>query len=182
MVIYDPKEINSIEFELRNNKAAIVPTDTVMGIISLDKKSIYKIKKRPLHKKLVHFINNYLEINVFTDKEIQILKKYWPGKLTVIKNKIAYRVPNDKFLLNLLKHFSFLYSSSANISGKQPITTLDEAEKNFKKSRGKIILINTKRKIDNFTKPSTIINLDTQKVIRNGFLDGQKILKEIYNE
>ncbi len=182
MVIYQPKELNSIEFELRNNKAAIVNTDTVMGIVSLDKKNIYKIKKRPHYKKLVLFIKKFEELGIFSSNEIKVLKQYWPGKLTIVKDKIAYRVPNDNFLLNLLDRVTFLYSSSANISGKQPINNLDDAQKIFKSSRSLLILVDNKRKIDENSKPSTIINLDTKKVLRSGNLDGEKILKEIYNE
>lgn len=182
MVIYQPNELDSIEFELRNDKAAIANTDTVMGIVSLDKKNIYKIKRRPHYKKLVLFVKNFEHLDVFTQEEINVLKKYWPGKLTVIKNKIGYRVPNDEFLLKLLDRFDFLYSSSANISGKNPIADLDEAHNTFRQWEGKLVLVDNKRKKIEDAKPSTIINLDNKKVLREGDLDGQKILKEIYSE
>ncbi len=182
MVVYSQKEIDSIEFELRNDKAAIVSTDTVMGIISLDKKNIYKIKRRPHYKKLVKFIKNFEQLNIFTPKETEILNKYWPGKLTVVKDKIAYRVPNNKFLLNLLDRFDFLYSSSANISGKKPIIDLEEAHDVFRRWEGKLVLVDNKTKTSDNSIPSTIINLDTKKVLREGNLNGEKILKEIYNE
>lgn len=182
MVVYQPNELDYIEFELRNDKAAIANTDTVMGIVSLDKKNIYKIKRRPHYKKLVLFIKDFENLGVFTQKEVDVLKKYWPGKLTVVKNKIGYRVPNDDFLLKLLDRFDFLYSSSANISGRNPITDLDEAHSTFRRWEGKLVLVDNKRKKTKNTNPSTIINLDSKEVLREGDLDGQKILKEIYNE
>ena len=63
-VSYDAVEdsINDIVFELKNNKAAIIPTDTLAGIISYDKKLIYKIKKRPSHKKLILFVPSFESI------------------------------------------------------------------------------------------------------------------------
>ena len=81
-----------------------------------------------------------------------MLKKYWPGKLTVVKNKIGYRVPNDDFLLKLLDRFDFLYSSSANISGRNPITDLDEAHNTFRRWEWKLVLVDNKRKKTKNTK------------------------------
>lgn len=74
MITYQQSEIDSVEFELRNDKAAIVDTDTVMGVISLNKKIIYKVKKRPHYKKLVIFIKDFDNIGVFTNKEVKVLK------------------------------------------------------------------------------------------------------------
>lgn len=179
MTIYKTNELNSIEFELRDNKAAIVDTDTVFGIVSLDKKNIYKIKKRPHYKKLVVFIKDFKDLNLFSANEIEVLKKYWPGKLTVIKNKIGYRVPNNKFLLNLLDRVSYLYSSSANISGQDPITDIDQAQKIFAKWANKLIIVDNKVNHDPFDKPSTIINLDTNRVVRNGNINGKVVLEEL---
>ncbi|MDE7433688.1 MAG: hypothetical protein K2M43_00850 [Mycoplasmoidaceae bacterium] len=76
MITYQPEEIETIEFELRNNKAAIIDTDTVMGIVSFDMKNIYKIKNRPHSKKLVVFLKDFENEEIFNDAEIKILKKY----------------------------------------------------------------------------------------------------------
>ena len=80
---------------LKNGGVAIFPTDTVYGIGTLPKKEymekIYKIKKRDFSKKIIALISNknkLAELIDETDENIKkienILKKYWPGELTVI--------------------------------------------------------------------------------------------------
>ncbi len=176
---YNESEIDAIEFHLRNNKSAIVDTDTVYGIVSLSSNLIYDAKNRPHSKKLVVFIKNFTSAGIFTLNEIKVLKKYWPGELTVIKNKVGYRVPNSKFLLDLLDRVVFLYSSSANMSGKTPIKSFEEAKVEFKKSKDKVIFVESRSRHTDEDQPSTIIDLDKNKVLRKGKIDGQQVLIEM---
>jgi tRNA A37 threonylcarbamoyladenosine synthetase subunit TsaC/SUA5/YrdC len=62
--------------ELLNNKAAIIETDTVMGVISKNADLIYKIKKRSLNKRVILFVSNFSSIKNLTKKEKIVLKKY----------------------------------------------------------------------------------------------------------
>ncbi len=59
---YKYSDINSIIFELMNNKAVIIPTDTIIGILAKDKNIIYKIKQRSTNKKIIRFISDKSEI------------------------------------------------------------------------------------------------------------------------
>ncbi|VEU61645.1 Uncharacterised protein [Mycoplasmopsis fermentans] len=54
MVKYNPNDLKAIVFELKNNKTLIAPTDTVYGVLSIDKTNIYKIKKEIEVKKLYY--------------------------------------------------------------------------------------------------------------------------------
>lgn len=164
---YNIYDLDAIVFELKNQKSAIIQTDTIIGIISLDEKNIYQIKKRSKNKKIIKFIKDFSLIPYLTKTEISFLNKFWPGPVTIIKNNISYRMPNDDFLLLLLSIFESFYCSSANISGKDVIKNIDEANEVFSKSLFyDLILIYTNSNPSN--KESTIINLDTWKILREG--------------
>ena len=76
----------------------------------------------------------------------KLLKKYWPGPLTLIlkltdqklkksldlENKIAVRIPNSKCALKLLKKCKLLVGTSANISGNSSYTNPENCIKNIK--------------------------------------------------
>ena len=175
---------------------AIFPTDTVYGIgcnpynkESVEK--IYKIKSRDIMKPLpvltysIETAEKIVEFDQFTKK---IVKKFWPGPLTVIlkvtdkkikeslnlENKIAIRVPDHKCTLELLKKCDFLVGTSANISGDVPYTDPEECLKNLKNYDifvdGGIITSKGE---------STIIEIENKqiKIIREGSLTEDEILQ-----
>lgn len=156
--------------------AAIVQTDTVMGLISLNPKLIYEIKQRPSNKKLIFFVNNINQVKGLNQHEKNVISQYWPGGLTVIKNGISYRMPDNKNLLSLIKLTGPLYSSSANISGNNPITDTAQAIKEFNKSLNNLLIIKGKTESNI---PSTIIDLDNFRIIREGKYQGKAIMKQL---
>lgn len=166
-------EIDSIIFELKNNKVAIIQTDTVPGIISLSKKQIYKVKKRPLNKKLINFISNINQVPNYNEKFKVLAEEFWPGNLTLIYKGISYRMPNNKYILKIIDDVGPLYSSSANISGEQPIRSKYEAFIHFKKYKNDIIFIEGDYSIHK--QPSTIFDVDKNKVIREGEIKYESI-------
>jgi len=174
----------------------IFPTDTVYGIgcnpynkESVEK--IYKIKSRDIIKSLpvltysIETAEKIVEFDQFTKK---IVKKFWPGPLTVIlkvtdkkikeslnlENKIAIRVPDHKCTLELLKKCNFLVGTSANISGDLPYTDPEECLKNLENYDifvdGGIITSKGE---------STIIEIENEqiKIIREGSLTEDEILQ-----
>lgn len=119
-----------------------IPTDTVYGLAATKKNimQIYKIKKRDSKKKLIKFITDYRqigEVDDFTQEELhQITQKYWPGNNTLIfwqNNELkSYRIIKQKEVIALLNEIEEpLYTTSANISGENPILTKDEFEDEF---------------------------------------------------
>ena len=150
---------------INSQNLVIIPTDTVYGLVCrYDSKSavekIYKLKKRDRKKPLILLGYNwkalkpFVKINCNHAKAIHALPLQWPGPLTIILpasksvpkflNKgfktIGVRVPNNKFLLKLLKHCpgQVLASTSANVSGesdKQPQKELVKEVKLFVKAR-----------------------------------------------
>ena len=138
---------------IKNGGIVIFPTDTVYGIgcnpynINSIKK-IYEIKSREKIKSLpvlahsLDIVKEIASIDGFTEK---IMKKYWPGPLTLIlkltdqklkkslnlENKIAVRIPDSKCTLKLLEKCGLLVGTSANISGNSSYTNPDECLKNI---------------------------------------------------
>ncbi len=137
-----------------SNEPIIVPTDTVYGLVCrYDSKDavekIYKLKKRTRKKPLILLGCNWQALKPFVriinKKELSKLIKKWPGAMTLILpaskyvprylNKgyktIGIRVPNNKFLLKLLKQCpeQVLASTSANISGENDKAPQKELQK-----------------------------------------------------
>lgn len=168
-------EIDAVSFEIKNLKAAIISTDTVAGIVSLNKNLIYKIKKRSYSKKIIKFISDVNQITDANEIVKKIAKNFWPGKLTIVFNKESYRIPNDDFLIKLINRTGPLYSSSANISGLVPINNELEAFKYFHKNKNDIIFIEGNYYLKN--KPSTIFDIDNNVIIREGEISYESIIK-----
>lgn len=169
------KEIINV---INNYQAIIMETDTIMGIMSKNLDLIYKIKNRPINKKIVTFINDYRDIPNLNGKELRIIRQYWPGALTIIKNKISYRQPNHKELLKILKAVGAVYCSSANLSGEEVIKDHKEACEKFSRYASELVIVEGHTIKD---APSTIIDFDDKKVIREGLIPSEPIMK-ILNE
>ena len=139
---------------IENGGVIIFPTDTVYGIgcnpyNANAVKKIYEIKSREKIKSLpvlassIQIVKEISIIDEFTEK---IIKKYWPGPLTLIlklkdknlkkslnlEDKIAVRIPNSECTLKLLNKCNLLVGTSANISGDSSFTDPQECMKNVK--------------------------------------------------
>lgn len=115
-----------------------VPTDTVYGLAVkaqyIDK--LYQVKRRDRNKKIVKLIPDMSYI-VGADEELKAqMQEQWPGKTTYVyevnKTLESFRIPNEPNILRLLREMdSYLYVSSANISGEPPCITSAEFEERF---------------------------------------------------
>jgi len=180
---------------IENGGVIIFPTDTVYGI-GCDPydanavKKIYEIKSREKIKSLpvlvssIEIVKQISIIDEFTEK---IIKKYWPGPLTLIlklkdknlkkslnlEDKIAVRIPNSLCTLKLLNKCNLLVGTSANVSGDSSFTDPQECMKNVK---------NYDVFVDGGTitskGESTIIEIENEKihVIREGALKKEDIV------
>ena len=180
---------------IKNGGIAIFPTDTVYGmgcnpynVNAVEK--IYAIKSREKMKPLpvlaysLDTVKQIARIDAFTEK---IIKKYWPGPLTLIleltdkklkeslklDNKIAVRIPDSKCTLKLLKKCGLLVGTSSNISGNPSSTDPKECLKN---------IINYDIFLNGGTitskGESTIIEIENEeiKIIREGVLKKEEIM------
>lgn len=127
---------------LKKDGIGVVPTDTLYGLVgsAFSKKAInriYKIKNRNKKKKMIVLISSINDLKKFgiSNRLIcaneRILEKVWPGKVSVILNEIAFRLPAKKLLIEILKKTGPLVAPSANPEGKKPAKNIKEAKDYF---------------------------------------------------
>lgn len=137
--------------KLNSGGIVIFPTDTVWGIgCRIDRprsiERLYKIRQRPEMQAapvLVSSIEQAKEYYLDLPKEVEeLLKKYWPGGLTVVhkaktekipslvragQNTIGLRMPNQKDLLYLINKVGVpILGPSANFHGERTPTSFSE--------------------------------------------------------
>jgi L-threonylcarbamoyladenylate synthase len=192
----DKEGIEKASQIINQGGVVIFPTDTVYGIgcdpynkASIEK--IYKIKSRYITKSvpvLTYSIEMAERIAQFDQLTKKIVKKFWPGPLTIIlkvtdekikkslnlENKIAIRVPDHKCTLELLKKCNYLVGTSANISGDLPYTNPKEC---LKKMQDYDVFVDGGMITSNGE--STIIEIENEeiKIIREGSLTKEEILQ-----
>jgi L-threonylcarbamoyladenylate synthase len=192
----DKEGIEKASQIINQGGVVIFPTDTVYGIgcdpynkASIEK--IYKIKSRCITKSvpvLTYSIEMAERIAQFDQLTKKIVKKFWPGPLTIIlkvtdekikkslnlENKIAIRVPDHKCTLELLKKCNYLVGTSANISGDLPYTNPKEC---LKKMQDYDVFVDGC--IITSKGESTIIEIENEeiKIIREGSLTKEEILQ-----
>ena len=123
---------------LKDSDIFITTTDTVLGIggkvNNVVKSKIYELKKRDLSKPLVIVVGSIQQLEhmeSLSSIHKNYIEKYWPGNVTLIINNQAYRMPNNKELLNFINDEGPFYLSSANISNESIIEDIEEAKKVF---------------------------------------------------
>ena len=174
---------------IQKNGVAVIPTDTIYGVVgsalnyqAVEK--IYKLRKRNFIKPMIILISSPDDLEKFevslSSKQIVFFKKNWPNPLSIIlpcnskkfeylhrgTKTLAFRMPKDENLLNLLKKTGPLVAPSANIEGEKPSDTIEMAKEYFSDAEdlyvdGGIIKAN----------PSTLIRLDEEgnvTVLREG--------------
>ena len=182
---------------LRNNGIAIFPTDTVYGIGAVYNNPkgidrIYEAKQRDKSKPIIALISDVSHLDKLISFEedqgniSEIMKKYWPGELTIVfdnskynvaeDNTIGVRIPGDEILLRIIESCGgIVFTTSANISGeKSPVKTQDISYDILEKTDfildGGTILNGV---------PSTVIKYSAGKisVLREGNIKTEEILK-----
>ncbi|MDH7506615.1 MAG: L-threonylcarbamoyladenylate synthase [Candidatus Thermoplasmatota archaeon] len=187
---------------LKNGQIIVYPTDTLYGlgadIFNDDAvKKVFKIKKRETTNPLpvaVADVNDLEKIAIVDERTRDLIKKFLPGKLTIVlkkKNnvsdlvtggldKVAVRIPNNKIALYLLSNFGPLTATSANIHGKKPPVNINEISIQFKSSD--IAVYIDDGILDG--KPSTIVDMTVKpfKIIRKGAISEKEIMDVISYE
>lgn len=138
------------ETALRRGELVVIPTDTVYGIaaeafdpVAVD--GLLKAKGRGRDMPppvLVGTVRAAMALVMeLGDAGKDLIDEFWPGGLTIVcmssptlvwdlgetKGTVAVRMPLHQVALDLLKRTGPLAVSSANVSGRPPATTADEA-------------------------------------------------------
>jgi len=147
------KDMDSVVNLFLEGKVGVFATDTVWGAgCSLNNeeaiKRLYQIKKRKKDKPTAVLVADYKqakELGQFNKEAEELVKRYWPGALTVIvpvkgrvttlvtdKNrKVGLRAPNNRLLFKVLKKAGPIVATSANFVGERPPTKKEEIDKVF---------------------------------------------------
>jgi L-threonylcarbamoyladenylate synthase len=173
--------------ELDAGRAVVVPTDTVYGLAGSLRApgsvaSLFRIKGRPRDKAipvLAHELAALEAIASFNERA-RAAARLWPGPLSIVLPRapgftadlggtgatVAVRVPAHPLVLELLSITGPLAVTSANLSGRPPLTTAEDARRVF--PSGLAVL-------DGGTcdgEPSTVLDLTGEpRVLRAGPLD-----------
>lgn len=192
-VLVEKENINEVIDLLNHDEVVAFPTETVFGLgvkfshlEALEK--IYEIKHRS-HSKAISLmiydpkdIEKYAYVNENAQK---LIDHFMPGMITLVLKKksvlsddftagydtIGIRIPDDPFVLKLLKEVGPMLVTSANISGQETLLNDQEVYKQFK---GKIKMI-VKGKCKN-TLASTVIKVDEDvTILRQGCIQEEEI-------
>jgi len=148
-------DTSKLKKKILDGKIAIIPTDTIYGIVgsALNEdtvENIYEIKGRKPEKPFIVLISLLKDLSLFGVSLNQLQRKFlnrvWPGPVSVIlpcadkkfkylnrgTKTLAFRIPNDKALINLLGKTGPLVAPSANPEGKEPAKNIKEAKSYFR--------------------------------------------------
>ena len=182
-------DIDKLLKVLNDGKIALLPSDTVYGLFAdaTNSESIKRIDDAKHSNKPHLILVSSLEMlkeytSEINDLQKKIIDKYWPNTLTILFKKndkiddnltkgseyIGIRMPNNKFLLDLINKFNKpLISSSANITNEKVITSIDLLDEELKSHISYIYDVGVLNDI-----ASTLIKVDNNKItiLREGLL------------
>ena len=146
--LLDKRSINKVVSLLQAEEIVSFPTDTVFGIgvIYNSGKAVKKMneaKGRDAAKPFPLMVasgEQMDEVAFLGDRERRIAARFMPGALTLVLNKkdtvrdefvngfrtVAIRIPDDRFVLRVLKKAGPLFVTSANLSGQPAGNTHEE--------------------------------------------------------
>lgn len=139
MLLLENNQIDEITALIKKGKVGVLPTDTIYGLHALSSNQgaierIYDLKKRSTVKPFINLISKITHLEKMgislTSVEKEIAQKYWPGPVSLIFERtgktIAFRMPKSEMLKNVIDKTGPIVSTSANISGQESASTLQE--------------------------------------------------------
>lgn len=174
-MVLSVNDIDTISLLLSEGKIGVLPTDTIYGIHCLENRKdlidkISCIKGREKSIPMITMICSNKDLMNFGVKlgefEDKIISEYWPGPNTLIfdlEHNVtkSFRLPNNHFLLSVIKKSGSLVSTSANPHGMSPSTNINQAIRYFGK---KVDFYVDGGELDN--PPSSIYKLSDNKLVK----------------
>ena len=177
------------------------PTDTVygMGVNALRPECVerlFKIKKRPASKPVPVMVKDIAmarQIAYLNSRKEKIMKAVWPGPVTVVVEKrkelpdnltasqwsVGLRIPDYEITQLLMEVVNFpVTTTSANISGDEPISDSQELNLLFQKNFPRPDLLLDAGQLPQ-SPPSAVLDLTGQKpkILRIGPVNKDNLLK-----
>lgn len=186
---------------LADGAIVALPTETAYGLAADATnnqaiQAVVRIKGRGPNKPIALLAANLSMVKKFfrpTRLEIKLMKKFWPGPLTILlkpkykfskyiigPNKlVGVRVPGDKWLVKLLVNYGKpLTATSANLSGQTTLYAASMVKKSLNKKNLRY-LVDAGPLVKKPT--STIVRLKKGKIeiIRPGAIPAKKIINMV---
>jgi L-threonylcarbamoyladenylate synthase len=150
MPVYSDHFDENIILLLKKGGIGVVRTDTLYGLVAvanneLAVERVFAAKHRTYNKPPIVMISRFDQLFDTVDTSISDrLKGLWPGKNSIIlpshrapdwitrgKGSVAYRLPDDEKLRDLIDKTGPLVAPSANPEGLAPAMNIDEAREYF---------------------------------------------------
>ena len=149
--IYDNENLVNT---LKEGGVVVMPTDTIYGILASALlpnavERVYEIREREKSKACIILISDFKDLEKFgieisESQKAEILQEK-DRALTFIldcdnenfsylhrgNNTLAFRIPKDENLRNLIKQTGVLIAPSANKAGEKPSSNIEEAKEYF---------------------------------------------------
>ncbi len=179
-------------------KVFIYPTDTIYGFGAnpFNEESIARIndiKRREIGKMFILLISDVQTLQKYVDikreKHLDFLYSMWPNPISFVlklndetaeifnSSTAAFRIPNNRFCLKLLKEIKMpIVSTSVNRINHKPLNEIDLIENEFDEEVDAIFYTAKK----SFFTASTLIDLSgrSPKLIREGKIKFEDILEK----
>jgi L-threonylcarbamoyladenylate synthase len=186
---------------LNKGNLGVMPTDTQYGLLAsaLNQKAVkrvYTVRKRSPEKPFIILISSIEDLKLFgidlnnKPSSIKYLQSIWPNPISVIlpctsndfsylhrgTNSLAFRIPKNQVLLEILKETGPLIAPSANTEGQSYAKTIEEAKKYFGDS---VDFYKDAGKLE--SNPSTLIKIEGEniEILRHGSFPTENLLKNL---
>ena len=139
---------------LRAGKVGVIPTDTLYALAAVAMheaavQRVYLLKKRTPSKPCIILIDALDALSTFdvviSVTQREVLARVWPGEVSVVlacgttapeylhrgTGTLAFRLPANQELRNLIRESGPLIAPSANPESFSPATTIEEAKNYF---------------------------------------------------
>lgn len=192
-VLVEKNDMKEVVELLQRGEVVAFPTETVFGLgvkfgdlAYLEK--IYELKKRD-HSKAVTLMvadKNDIEKYAYVSADAKkVIDAFMPGMMTLILKKkenvddrytagletIGIRIPDDPFVLQLLKEVGPMLVTSANISGTPALLHTEEVYEQFNGQIPMIVKGNCVSQV-----ASTVVKIDDQvDILRQGLITKEEI-------
>ncbi len=196
MKVYTTEEIETIKNDLLKGEIIAFGTDTVFGLACVYDdlnaiKKVYEAKNRESKKALPMMcssIDMISDVAYVNDKALKIMNKYMPGAITIIYKKkeciddsatsglntIGIRIPNDEFVLSLLKAVKKpLLVTSANMSHEPSLLKWKDV---YEKLDGRIDGVVKKDASGSLSSTIVDCSSDDIKILRQGPITEEEIM------
>lgn len=141
----EPEKIDKAAQAIIRGGIVAVPTETVYGLAANARdqkalKRLYDVKGRQETKPFTIQISDLSQLKLYKrslrPEEDALLKRFWPGPLTVIletdNGKVGLRMPDNKVTLSIIRQARVpLAVTSANISGKEAAVSAQDVMRVF---------------------------------------------------